>query len=200
MDECILEITPLKEILKFISELPITKALTDQHMAYLSHKAIRSFVPIGNEDKELLITEALIQRVLDFKDKDEDLTMYSERMCKGCYYRMGYKGFVNTVFNKAFLGRPYKFFVHSVISALSHRKRGVDALVNYQMCMIVALTLNKPYKFTGVIFEHMKANIEKEKFLQYPIFVKMMLDDQFPNLVKNKKKICWNWAICQNFP
>ncbi|MFS8007315.1 hypothetical protein Hanom_Chr14g01259571 [Helianthus anomalus] len=53
-------------------------------------------------------------------------------MVKGCFYRMGYKDYVNDAnFKKANLGRPYKFFAHSVIHALSHRKGGFDVMLDY---------------------------------------------------------------------
>ncbi|MFS7968435.1 hypothetical protein Hanom_Chr09g00797411 [Helianthus anomalus] len=52
------------------------------------------------------------------------------------------------------------------------------------MCMVTTLILNRPYKFSQVIFEHMKANPAGEKILQYPRFVQMILEDKIKNLEK----------------
>ncbi|KAJ0733465.1 hypothetical protein HanPI659440_Chr11g0408571 [Helianthus annuus] len=116
---------PFKPILDFMNRIRIKKALTDQHKAYRSHierfwqnakfiadpPSIQSFVKVGNEDVEVVITEDLIRRVLDFGDRPEDPTGYPARMVKGCFYRMGYTGHVNeTNFSKANLSRPYKFY------------------------------------------------------------------------------------------
>ncbi|MFS7996982.1 hypothetical protein Hanom_Chr12g01136331 [Helianthus anomalus] len=79
---------------------------------------------------------------------------------------MGFTGLVNeSHYNKQNLSQPYKFLVHSVIHAMCHRKGGYDVVVDYIMCMVTALFLNHPYNFSQVIFEHMKANVTRDKFL-----------------------------------
>ncbi|MFS7911605.1 hypothetical protein Hanom_Chr02g00120111 [Helianthus anomalus] len=79
---------------------------------------------------------------------------------------MGYTRLVNEGnCNKANLSPPYKFLVHSVIHAMGHRKGGYDVATDYIMCMVTSLVLNRPYNFTKIIFEHIKANCTGEKFL-----------------------------------
>ncbi|KAJ0561125.1 hypothetical protein HanHA300_Chr06g0219341 [Helianthus annuus] len=127
-----------------------------------------------------------MRRVLDLKDKDGDLVGLSERLCKGLWFRMGFMGVVNeTHYNKQNLSQPYKFLVHSVIHTMGHRKGGYDVAIDYIMCMVTALILNRPYNFSQVIFEHMKANITGDKFLQCPRFIQMLLDDKIKNLEKD---------------
>ncbi|KAF5767857.1 hypothetical protein HanRHA438_Chr14g0640491 [Helianthus annuus] len=150
---------PFKPILPFFERSRIKKANTEQHPTYKSYverfwknakfvenpPSIYFMVEVGNEDKEVMITEDLIRRVLAFGDKADDPIGYSERMVKGCFYRMGYTGYVNHAnFAKSNISRPNKFLVHVVIHALGHRKRGYDIAVDYIRCMIVALTLNLP--------------------------------------------------------
>ncbi|KAM0046301.1 hypothetical protein Hdeb2414_s0009g00314581 [Helianthus debilis subsp. tardiflorus] len=128
---------------------------------------IHSFAKVGNEDKKVIITEDLIQRVLDFLDEAGDHTGYPKRMVKGCFYMMGYTGYVNeTNFSKANISRPYKFFKHSVIHihAVGHRKGGYDVAVDYVMCMIVTLTLYLPYNFSKLNFKQMKTNLVQKRF------------------------------------
>ncbi|MFS7904620.1 hypothetical protein Hanom_Chr01g00038241 [Helianthus anomalus] len=84
--------------------------------------------------------------------------------------------------------KPYKFFIHSVIHALSHRKGGYDVMKDYQMCMVTALVLNKKYNFSRIVFHYMKDNITSgSKGWVYPRFVQMMLDHPYPNLVKDEQ-------------
>ncbi|KAF5755979.1 hypothetical protein HanXRQr2_Chr17g0809161 [Helianthus annuus] len=52
------------------------------------------------------------------------------------------------------------------------------------MDIITCLILNRPYNISQMIFNHMLDNIKGERFLQYPRFVQMLLDDQIPNLPK----------------
>ncbi|KAF5818674.1 hypothetical protein HanRHA438_Chr02g0079941 [Helianthus annuus] len=79
---------------------------------------------------------------------------------------------------------PYKFLVHSVIHTLGHRKGGYDVSVDYIMCILTCLILNRPYNISQVIFNHMVDIVKGEKFLQYARFVQMLLDDQIKDLPK----------------
>ncbi|KAJ0467213.1 hypothetical protein HanIR_Chr14g0682841 [Helianthus annuus] len=98
---------------------------------------------------------------------------------------MGYTGSVNDqAYVKSKLSKPYKFLVHSVIHALGHRKGGYDESADYIMNIITCLILNRPYNISQMIFNHMLGNMNGERFLQYPRFVQMLLDDQIPNLPK----------------
>ncbi|KAJ0614679.1 hypothetical protein HanIR_Chr02g0065141 [Helianthus annuus] len=191
-----------KDILEFMKRLPIQKALTNQHSVFRSHIAyfwknaqydeandvITSIVSLNGEDKEIIITEQLIREVLDFPDDEKSPTGFPERMVKGCMLRMGYSGPLNNAnYLKACFPKPYKFFIHSVVHALSHRKGGFDVMKNYQMCMVTALVLNKKYNFSRIVFHYMKENItSKSRSWMYPRFVQMMLDHGYPDLVKDE--------------
>ncbi|KAM0057043.1 hypothetical protein Hdeb2414_s0005g00153611 [Helianthus debilis subsp. tardiflorus] len=54
------------------------------------------------------------------------------------------------------------------------------------MNIITCLIWNMPYNISEMIFIHMLDNIKGEKFLQYPRFVQMLLDDQIANLPKEE--------------
>ncbi|KAJ0561282.1 hypothetical protein HanHA300_Chr06g0221141 [Helianthus annuus] len=192
-----------KDILEFMERLPIQKALTDQHKVFKSHVAyfwknakydevndvINSKISIDGEDKDIIITEQLVREVLEFPDDENSPTGFLERMVKGCMLRMGYNGPLNKAnYLKACFTKPYKFFIHSVIHALSHRKGGYDVMKDYQMCMVTALVLIKKYNFSRIIFHCMKDNITSgSKSWVYPRFVQMMLDHAYPNLVKDEQ-------------
>ncbi|KAJ0591827.1 hypothetical protein HanHA300_Chr03g0077781 [Helianthus annuus] len=84
--------------------------------------------------------------------------------------RMGYFGYVNDLtYNKSKFSMPYKFLVHSTIHALHNRKGAFDVSSDFVMC---------------AIFNYMVDNIHGEKFLQYPQFIQMILDDKVKNLPK----------------
>ncbi|MFS7910385.1 hypothetical protein Hanom_Chr02g00105731 [Helianthus anomalus] len=69
-------------------------------------------------------------------------------MVKGCLLRMGYSGPLNNAnYLKACFPKPFKFFIHSVVHALSHRKGGYVVMKDYQMCMVTTLVLKKKYIF-----------------------------------------------------
>ncbi|KAF5821296.1 hypothetical protein HanRHA438_Chr01g0012671 [Helianthus annuus] len=201
-DENLPKMVVFKDILEFMKRLPIQKALTNQYSVFKSHIAyfwknaqydeandvITSIVSLNGEDKEIIITEQLIREVLDFPDDEKSPTVFLERMVKGCMLRMGYSGPLNNAnYLKACFSKPYKFFIHSVVHALSHRKGRYDVIRDYQMCMVTALVLNKKYNFSRIVFHYMKENItSKSRSWMYPRFVQMMIDHAYPDLVKDE--------------
>ncbi|KAJ0592299.1 hypothetical protein HanHA300_Chr03g0083411 [Helianthus annuus] len=189
-------------ILEFMERLPIQKALTNQHLVFRSHiehfwknttydeenKTINSIVNLNDHDKPIIITEQLVREVLNFPDDENSRTKFPEKMVKGCMLRMGYSGPLNSAnYLKSCFSNPYKFLIHSVLHALSHRKGGYDVMQDYQMNMVTTLVLNKKYNFSKIVFHYMKENItSKSKTWIYPRFVQMILDHAYPDLEKNE--------------
>ncbi|KAM0026087.1 hypothetical protein Hdeb2414_s0020g00554081 [Helianthus debilis subsp. tardiflorus] len=135
-----------KGILELMERLPIQKALTNQHLVFRSHikyfwenakydeesKTITSIVSLEGKDKSIIITEQLVREVLNFPDDENSPTKFPEWMVKGCMLRMGYNGDLNKAnYSKACFSKSYKFFIHSILHALSHRKGGYDVMRDY---------------------------------------------------------------------
>ena len=62
------------------------------------------------------------------------------------------------------------------------RKGTFDELRDLMKSAMVALTLNKPFNFSAMIFRYMSDNITKAKyrFYMYPRFIQMLIDERFP--------------------
>ncbi|MFS7992874.1 putative transcription factor bZIP family [Helianthus anomalus] len=201
-DENLSKMANFKSILEFMKRLPIQKALTNQHLVFQSHierfwenatydkesKTINSIVSMNGQDKPIIITEQLVREVINFPDDENSPTKFPERMVKGCMLRMGYNGPLNKAnYLKACFPKPYKFLIHSVLHALSHRKGGYDTMRDYQMNMVTALVLNKKYNFSKIVFHYMVENItSKSKTWVYPRFVQMILDHAYPYLERDE--------------
>ncbi|KAF5807992.1 hypothetical protein HanRHA438_Chr04g0151741 [Helianthus annuus] len=195
---------PFRDMAKFLRYSRINKALTDRTKVYESHirmfwkfvrydeneKMIYSAVQKKDEndkdiDIEVKFNVGDVRRVLDLGDKDEDPTIVLERLCKGLWFRMGFSGHVNGKYLKSMFSRPYKFLVHCVLHALSHRKGAYDEPSDYIMNIITCLVLNRPYNISQVIFDHLVDNVKGEKYIMYPRFIQMLIDDQVNNLPKD---------------
>ncbi|MFS7952797.1 hypothetical protein Hanom_Chr07g00611111 [Helianthus anomalus] len=55
--------------------------------------------------------------------------------------------------------KPYKFMIHCVVHALSHRKGAYGETSDYIMNIITCLVLNKPYNVSKLIFDHLVDNV-----------------------------------------
>ncbi|XP_021986071.1 uncharacterized protein LOC110882328 [Helianthus annuus] len=53
------------------------------------------------------------------------------------------------------------------------------------MNIITCLVLNRPYNISQVLFDHMVGNISSERYIMYPRFIQMMIDDQVTDLPKD---------------
>ncbi|KAF5759253.1 hypothetical protein HanXRQr2_Chr16g0739071 [Helianthus annuus] len=196
--------TPYKDMAKFLRESRVNKALTDRTIVYESHvrmfwksarydestKLIHSAVQKKDEnnkevDIEVKFDVGDLRRVLDLGDNDNDPTIVPERLCKGLWFRMGFTGHVNGKYLKFMFRRPYKFLIHCIVHALSHRKGSYDEPSDYIMNIITCLVLNRQYNISQVLFDHMVDNIRGEKYIIYPRFIQMMINDQVTDLPKD---------------
>ncbi|KAM0003310.1 hypothetical protein Hdeb2414_s0001g00036241 [Helianthus debilis subsp. tardiflorus] len=85
----------------------------------------------------------------------------------------------------------YKFMIHCVAHALSHRKGAYNETSDYIMNIITCLVLNRPYNVSHVIFEYLKENIRagSGKYIMYPRFIMMMIDDQIKDIQKDANDV-----------
>ncbi|KAJ0433156.1 hypothetical protein HanRHA438_Chr17g0809621 [Helianthus annuus] len=142
-------------------------------------------------DLEIKFNVDDLRRVLELGDSDDEPTIIPERLCKGLWCRMGFTGHINGKMGKAMFCHSYKFMIHCVVHALSHRKGAYDETSDYIMNIITCLVLNRPYNVSKVIFEYLKENIRagSVKYIIYPRFIMMMIDDQFKDIQKDNGDI-----------
>ncbi|MFS7978141.1 hypothetical protein Hanom_Chr10g00912121 [Helianthus anomalus] len=204
--------TPFKVIAKFLRKSKISKALTDRTIVYESHvrwfwssvryveneKMIYSAVRKKDEngqdiDVEIKFNVGDLRRVLELGDSDDDPTIIPKRQCKDLLCRMGFTGHLNGKYLKPMFSTPYKFLIHCVVYALSHRKGAYDETSDYIMNIITCLVLNMPYNVSQVIFNYMVDNVGSGsgKYIMYPRFIQMMIDDQFKDLPKDPDDILY---------
>ncbi|KAF5813380.1 putative transcription factor bZIP family [Helianthus annuus] len=145
-------------------------------------KTIYSVVQKKDENRKDI---DVVRRVLDLKDSDDDPTIIPARLSKGLWFRMGYTGHVNDKCLKSRFCRPYKCMVNCVVQALWHRKGAYNETSDYIMNIITCLVLNRSYNVSQVLFDHMIDNIKGEKYIMYPRFIQMLLDDQVKDLPKD---------------
>ncbi|KAL9995762.1 hypothetical protein Hdeb2414_s0771g00945361 [Helianthus debilis subsp. tardiflorus] len=133
-------------------------------------------------DVEIKFNVGDLRRFLDLGDSNDDPTIIPERLCKGLYCRIGFEGNVN---GKSMFSRPYKFLIHCIIHALSHRKGAYDESSDYIMNTITCLVLNRPYNISQVLLDHLIENIRDEKYIMYLRFMQMMINDQVADIPKD---------------
>ncbi|KAM0057693.1 hypothetical protein Hdeb2414_s0005g00161331 [Helianthus debilis subsp. tardiflorus] len=104
---------------------------------------------------------------------------------------MGFTGYLNGKMIKTMFSKPYKFMIHCVVHALSHRKGAYDETSDYIMNIISWLVLNRPYNVSKVIFDHLVDNVGagSGKHIMYPRYIQMMIDDLVKDIPKDANDI-----------
>ncbi|KAM0064946.1 hypothetical protein Hdeb2414_s0003g00108951 [Helianthus debilis subsp. tardiflorus] len=100
---------------------------------------------------------------------------------------MGFTGHLNEKMLKTMFSKPYKFMIHCVVHALSHRKGAYDETSDDIMNIITCLVLNRPYNVSKVIFYYLVENVRagNGKYIMYPRFIQMIIDDPFKDIQKD---------------
>ncbi|KAJ0678241.1 hypothetical protein HanPI659440_Chr12g0459381 [Helianthus annuus] len=103
----------------------------------------------------------------------------------------GFTRHLNGIMIKTMFSKPYKFMIHCVVHALSHRKGAYDETSDYIMNIIACLVFNRPYNVSKVIFSHLVDNMRvgSGKYIMYHRFIQMTIDDQFKDLQKDDDDI-----------
>ncbi|MFS7966349.1 hypothetical protein Hanom_Chr09g00772731 [Helianthus anomalus] len=195
---------------KFLRESRVAKALSDKIVIYESH--VRAFWNTTRyEESDKMIHAILrkkdqagmdiyvefefgvgdVRRVLDLQDSDNDPTIMSERLAKGLWCRMGFTGHINGKLLKTNFSKAYRYLLHCMVNSLSHRKGAYNEVSDYIMNIVTSLVLNRRYNISQVIFEYMKENCfaEGDKYITYPRFVMMLLNDKIKDLPKIRSDV-----------
>ncbi|KAJ0785161.1 hypothetical protein HanOQP8_Chr02g0039841 [Helianthus annuus] len=202
--------TAAEKMAKSLRESRIAKALSDKTIVYESHvrrfwdtaryeeedKTIHAVVKKKDENDKDIDVEVVfgvddVRRVLDLQDSDNDPTIMSERLAKGLWCRLGFTSHINGKMFKRSFSRPYRYLMHCLVHSLSHRKGAYDEVSNYIMNVVVSIVLNRKYNISQVIFEFLKENClaGKDKYIMYPRFIMMILDDKVKDLPKDNDDI-----------
>ncbi|MFS7900702.1 hypothetical protein Hanom_Chr00s132013g01815721 [Helianthus anomalus] len=194
LDAAYTDNTIFLDIAKFLRESKIAKALTDKTIdkEKTIYSAVRKKDENGQDvDLEFKFNVGDLRRVLELGDSDDEPTIIPERLCKGLWCRMGFTGHLNGKMGKTMFYHSYKFMIHCVVHALSHRKGAYDETSDYIMNIITCPVLNKPYNVSKVIFEYMAENEKagSKKYIMYPRFIQMMINDQFKDIQKSNDDI-----------
>ncbi|KAI3712775.1 hypothetical protein L1987_71340 [Smallanthus sonchifolius] len=156
---------------------------TAEHDCTVSPNVIRATV----DGRAIAISEDTIRRVLQFGDLATDPTSYPDYYVDGCWrHRMGYVGARDYAsYKKMWVLDQWRYFAHIMIVCISSRKAGKDAMGHDLAAAMVGLSLNRGYNFSRYIFKALNDQIntaERFRFLLYPRFVQLLIDDALPNL------------------
>ncbi|KAI3744622.1 hypothetical protein L1987_57708 [Smallanthus sonchifolius] len=156
---------------------------TTEHDCTVTPNVIRATVA----GHAIAFSKDTVRRVHQFRDLATDPTAYPDYFVDGCWrQRMGYVGARDYAsYKKMWVLDQWRYFAHVMIMCISSRKAGKDAMGHDLAAAMVGLSLNKGYNFSRYIFKAINDQIntaEMFRFLLYPRFGQLLINDALPNL------------------
>ncbi|GKC00891.1 hypothetical protein Tco_0987027 [Tanacetum coccineum] len=190
-----------EQIVDFLNAHPIKYALTVNPTIYIScieqfwstvkAKTINGEVQLHAlvDGKKIIITESTVRRDLQLEDAEgvdclPNSTIFEQLTLMG-YEKISQK----LTFYKPFFSPQWKFLIHTILQCLSSKTTAWNEFSSTMASAIICLATNQKFNFSKYIFESMIINLDNlsGKFLMYPRFVQVFLDQQLDGLPNHKR-------------
>ncbi|GJT38431.1 hypothetical protein Tco_0938296 [Tanacetum coccineum] len=140
------------------------------------------------DKKKVIITESSIRSDLHLEDAGgtdclPTATIFEELA------RMGYeKPSQKLTFYKAFFSPQWKFLIHTITQCLSAKTTAWNEFSSTMASAIICLATNQKFNLSKYIFDAMVKHLEGGvKFLMYPRFVQVFINQQLGDMSHHKK-------------
>ncbi|GJV85384.1 putative ribonuclease H-like domain-containing protein [Tanacetum coccineum] len=189
-----------EQIVDFLNASSIRYALTvnptiytsciQQFWATVKVKTVNGEVQLQAlvDGKKIIITESTIRRDLQLEDAEgidclPNAAIFEQLTLIG-YEKLSQK----LTFYKAFFSPQWKFLIHTILQCLSAKTTAWNEFSSTMASVIICLATNQKFNFSKYIFESMVKNSDNEgKFLMYPRFVQMFVNQQAGDMSNHKK-------------
>ncbi|GJR33269.1 uncharacterized mitochondrial protein-like protein [Tanacetum coccineum] len=188
------------EIIDFLKASSVSYALTVNPVIYTS--CIEQFWATAKvqtvngvrqlqalvDKKKVTVTESSIRRDLHLDDAEgtdclPTATIFEELA------RMGYeKPSQKLTFYKAFFSPQWKYFIHTITQCLSAKSTAWNEFSSSMASLIICLATNQKFNLSKYIFDAMVKHLDGGvKFLMYPRFLQVFINQQLGNMSTHKK-------------
>ncbi|GJU80166.1 hypothetical protein Tco_1282531 [Tanacetum coccineum] len=140
------------------------------------------------DGKKIVVTEASVRRDLQLEDANgvdclPNATIFEQLTLMG-YEKLSQK----LTFYKAFFSPQWKFLIHTILQCLSAKTTAWNEFSSTMASAIICLANNQKFNFSKYIFESMMKNLDSAvKFLMYPRFVQVFLDNQLEGMINHNR-------------
>ncbi|GJT19592.1 hypothetical protein Tco_0878298 [Tanacetum coccineum] len=140
------------------------------------------------DKKKVIITETSIRSDLNLEDAGGTDCLPTDTIFEELA-RMGYeKPSPKLTFYKAFFSPQWKFLIHTITQCLSAKTTAWNEFSSTMAFVIICLATNQKFNMSKYIFDAMVKHLEGGvKFLMYPRFVQVFINQQLGDMSHHKK-------------
>nr|GEX59690.1 hypothetical protein [Tanacetum cinerariifolium] len=173
-----------KQIIDFLSGSYIHYALTVNPHIYIS--CIKQFwntafvkrsgdvtrLQALVDKKKILISEAVIRKILQLNDADGAVCLPNEEIFAGLA-QMGYeKPSTKLTFYKDFFSSQWKFLIHTILQSLSAKRTSWNEFSTTMAFVVICVSKGQKFNSSKYIFDSLVRNVDSSsKFYMYPCFI-----------------------------
>nr|GEY83094.1 hypothetical protein [Tanacetum cinerariifolium] len=139
--------------------------------------------------KKVVITEDVIRQDLCLDDADGVECLPNEEIFVELA-RIGYeKPHPKLTFYKVFFSTQWKFLIHTLIQCVSAKRPAWNEFSCSMASAVICLATGRKFNFSKYIFNSMVKNVDSpSKFLMYPRFLQVMINNQVDDLSSHTTK------------
>ncbi|GJY11603.1 hypothetical protein Tco_0380912 [Tanacetum coccineum] len=182
------------QIVDFLSTCSINYALTVSPTIYASYieqfwntatsKTVNSVkqIHVIVDDKAVVITESSVRNDLLFHDKDGITCLTNDKKFENLAL-MGYEQLsTKLTFQKGSFSPQWKFLIHTILHCISSKSTGWNEFSTNLASADICLAKGQNFNFSKLIFDGMLRNLDSKKFLMYPRFLQLFLNNLLKDL------------------
>ncbi|GKD37550.1 hypothetical protein Tco_1257757 [Tanacetum coccineum] len=156
------------QIVDFLSTCSINYALTQIHA-----------IVDGNV---VVISESSVRSGLLFNDEDGVTCLTNDEIFKNLAL-MGYEQLsTKLTFQKGSFSPQWKFLIHTILHCISSKSTAWNEFSTNLASAVICLAKGQKFNFSKLIFDGMLRNLDSKKFLMYPRFLQLFLNNQLKDL------------------
>ncbi|GJQ99424.1 hypothetical protein Tco_0522409 [Tanacetum coccineum] len=132
----------------------------------------------------LVTSESSVRSDLHFNDEDGITCLTNESIFENLAL-MGYESDSNKLtFQKALFSPQWKYLIHIILHCLSSKSTSWNEFSTNIASIVICLATGQKFNFSKLIFDGMLRNLDTTKFLMYPRFLQLFMNNQIQNLAK----------------
>ncbi|GJW05334.1 hypothetical protein Tco_1564190 [Tanacetum coccineum] len=188
------ENTEFHQIVDFLSTCFINYALTISPTIYASYieqfwntatsKTVNSVKQIHAivNDRVVVISESSVRNDLLLDDEDGITCLINDENFENLAL-MGYEQLsTKLTFQKGSFSPQWKFLIHTILHCISSKSTAWNEFLTNLASAVICLANGQKFNFSKLIFDGMLRNLDPKKFLMYPRFLQLYLNNQLKDL------------------
>ncbi|GJW28645.1 hypothetical protein Tco_0045520 [Tanacetum coccineum] len=182
------------QIVDFLSTCSINYALTVSPTIYASYieqfwntatsKTVNSVKQIHAivDGKAVVISESSVRSDLLFNDEDGIACLTNDEIFENLAL-MGYEQLsTKLTFQKGSFSPQWKFLIHTILHCISSKSTAWNEFSTNLASAVICLAKGQKFNFSKLIFDGMLRNLDPKRFLMYPRFLQLFLNNQLKDL------------------